>query len=68
MVEYSAGYRADHWCAKGHVLLLIAGELVVETEDGRTHVLGTGMSYQVADNAMPHRSRTETGATLFIVD
>jgi len=26
------------------------------------------MSYQVADNAEPHRSRTTTGATLFIVD
>jgi len=26
------------------------------------------MSYQVADNAEPHRSRTTSGATLFIVD
>lgn len=25
MVEYSAGYRADHWCKKGHILLCIAG-------------------------------------------
>ena len=21
MVEYSPGYLADHWCAKGHILL-----------------------------------------------
>ena len=21
MVEYSAGYLADHWCSKGHILL-----------------------------------------------
>ena len=21
MVEYSPGYRADHWCEKGHILL-----------------------------------------------
>ena len=21
MVEYSAGYMADHWCERGHVLL-----------------------------------------------
>jgi len=26
------------------------------------------MSYQVADHADPHRSRTAIGATLFIVD
>jgi len=26
------------------------------------------MSYQVADNAEPHRSSTELGARLFIVD
>jgi len=26
------------------------------------------MSYQVADNAEPHRSHTEIGAKLFIVD
>ncbi|MBM3789039.1 MAG: hypothetical protein FJW35_01675, partial [Acidobacteria bacterium] len=28
----------------------------------------TEMSYQVSDNAEPHRSSTEVGATLFIVD
>jgi len=27
-----------------------------------------GMSYQVADNAEPHRSFTHTGVKLFIVD
>jgi hypothetical protein len=36
--------------------------------DGRTFRLTPGMSYQVADNAEPHRSRTASGATLFIVD
>jgi hypothetical protein len=30
--------------------------------------VGSGTSYQVADNAEPHRSRTRAGATLFIVD
>lgn len=68
MVEYSAGYRADHWCSKGHILLCIAGELQTELDDGRTFTLKTGMSYQVADGAEPHRSYTELGATLFIVD
>jgi uncharacterized cupin superfamily protein len=68
MVEYSPGYRADHWCAKGHVLLCLEGELVTELKDGRISVLKPGMSYQVADGEEPHRSRTDHGAKLFIVD
>jgi hypothetical protein len=68
MVEYTPGYKADHWCAKGHILLCIDGELHTELKDGRTFTLRPGMSYQVADNAEPHRSHTETGARLFIVD
>ena len=68
VVEYSPGYRADHWCRKGHILFCVAGELETELEDGRVFCLTPGMSYQVADNAEPHRSRTAGGATLFIVD
>jgi hypothetical protein len=68
MVEYSPGYKADHWCVKGHVLLCIAGELHTELKDGRKFTLRPGMSYQVADDAEPHRSYTEIGARLFIVD
>jgi hypothetical protein len=68
MVEYSPGYVADHWCAKGHILLCLSGELHTELRDGRTFTLGAGMSYQVADDAEAHRSSTSLGATLFIVD
>jgi hypothetical protein len=68
MVEYTPGYLADHWCVKGHVLLCLSGELHTELGDGRRFVLKPGMSYQVADEAEPHRSYTETGATLFVVD
>ena len=68
MVEYSAGYLADHWCSKGHVLLVLEGELETELEDGRRYTLVPGMSYQVADGAEAHRSATRTGAKLFIVD
>ena len=68
MVEYSPGYLADHWCEKGHILLCLKGELHTELRDGRTFVLTPGVSYQVADHAEPHRSRTPGGATLFIVD
>jgi hypothetical protein len=68
MVDYSPGYRADHWCPKGHILLCLEGELHTDLQDGRTFVLTAGTSYQVADNAEPHRSFTATGAKLFIVD
>jgi hypothetical protein len=68
MVDYSPGYSADHWCSKGHVLLCLEGELHTELRDGRTFVLTAGTSYQVADDAEPHRSFTATGAKLFIVD
>lgn len=68
MVEYSPGYLADHWCSKGHILLCLEGELHTELEDGRRFVLTPGMSYQVADNAEPHRSFTALGAKLFVVD
>jgi hypothetical protein len=68
MVEYTPGYLADHWCSKGHILLLLEGELETELADGRRFVLRPGMSYQVADGAEPHRSRTAAGAKLFIVD
>lgn len=68
MVEYTPGYLADHWCSRGHVLLVLEGELVTELKDGRSFVLKAGTSYQVADGTEPHRSHTETGAKLFIVD
>jgi len=68
MVDYTAGYLADHWCSKGHILLCIEGELHTELEDGRKFVLTAGMSYQVADNAEPHRSSTLRETKLFIVD
>jgi hypothetical protein len=68
MVEYSPGYVADHWCAKGHILLCLAGELQTELSGGRCVTLTPGMSYQVADDVEPHRSRSPMGARLFIVD
>ncbi len=68
MVDYSPNYLADHWCQKGHFLLVTSGELLTELADGRKFLLTAGMSYQVADGAEAHRSSTVHGATLFIVD
>jgi hypothetical protein len=67
-VEYSAGYVADHWCERGHVLLVLDGELVTELRDGRRSTLTAGQTYIVADGDGAHRSSTVDGARLFIVD
>lgn len=69
IVDYSPGYLADHWCDRGHVLLVLEGELLSELKDGRMIRMQPGMSYQVSDfGDAPHRSQTDTGAKLFIVD
>jgi hypothetical protein len=68
MLDYSPGYRADHWCSKGHFILCLEGELDTELADGRHFILRPGMSYQVADGAEPHRSSTRVGAKLYVVD
>jgi hypothetical protein len=68
MVEYSLGYLSDHWCYKGHVLLCLEGQPQTLLADGTAVKLGPGQSYQVGDNAMAHRSSTQVGEKLFIVD
>ena len=68
MVTYSAGYLADHWCSKGHIIYCIEGSMVTELENGSHHLLTAGMTYHVGDNSDAHRSSSENGCRLFIVD
>ena len=69
MVEYSPAYTSDHWCSRGHVLLVLEGEVEIELKDGQKFKLAAGMSFQVSDDEEnPHRASTETGAKVFIVD
>jgi quercetin dioxygenase-like cupin family protein len=68
LVVYSAGYEADHWCSKGHIIYCVEGEMETELEDGRIYVLKKGMMYTVGDNSDAHKSISENGCTLFIVD
>jgi quercetin dioxygenase-like cupin family protein len=68
MVRYTPGYRADHWCSRGHILLVLEGTLVTELQGGATRTLTAGQSYEVSDGLSHHRSTTESGALLFIVD
>ena len=68
IVRYSAGYLADHWCQKGHVVYVLEGAFVSELKDGRTFELTRGMTYVVADGGEAHRSRSASGVTLLIAD
>ncbi|MBL7995051.1 DHCW motif cupin fold protein [bacterium] len=68
VVTYSPGYKADHWCKKGHIIYCLEGDMMTELHDGRQIELRKGMSYQVEDGNYPHRSYTKNGAKLFIVD
>jgi hypothetical protein len=68
MVEYSAGYIADHWCQLGHVVHCLEGSFITEMESGERFMLEKGMSYIVSDGKSSHRSMSEHGVTLMIID
>ena len=68
IVEYSAGYLADHWCQKGHIVHCLEGEFVSELESGKEFTLTAGMTYVVSDNLSSHRSVSKDGVKLLIVD
>ena len=68
IVEYSKGYIADHWCQKGHIVHCLEGEFVSEMENGDSFKLMQGMTYIVSDRFSSHRSVSERGVKLLIVD
>jgi quercetin dioxygenase-like cupin family protein len=68
LVKYSENYLADHWCSKGHIIYCIEGEMETELKDGRKFLLQKGQLYTVGDNSDAHRSYSDKGCTIFIVD
>jgi hypothetical protein len=69
LVEYGAGYLADHWCHKGHVIHVLKGDLDIEYEDGTKTALSAGLTWHVGDDTgAPHRVRCARGSIVFIVD
>lgn len=69
VVEYSAGFRSDHWCERGHVMIVLEGSLTLALADGRTFQLGTGEGFLLPDDAgNPHAASSEHGARVFLVD
>ncbi len=68
-VEYSEGFRLDHWCARGHVGLVLEGEFTIKLKNGNEFVLGPGQGFQVSDDdANPHWLSTRVKTTVFLVD
>ena len=68
LVEYSNGYLADHWCQKGHIVHCLEGEFISELNTGEKVKLKKGETYVVSDNLSSHRSFSENGVKLLIVD
>jgi len=68
IVEYSAGYKADHWCQKGHIVHCLEGEVVNELKEQTDSLLKAGMTYIVSDDLSSHRSVTKNGVKLLIID
>jgi hypothetical protein len=69
MVQYSPGFRSDHFCPRGHILLVLDGKFSVLMKNGISHELTPGMSFHAGDDEEnPHLGYSQNGATVFIVD
>ena len=68
IVTYSAGYLADHWCQKGHIVHCLEGDFISELQNGEQFSLTTGMTYIVSDDLSSHRSISKNGVKLLIID
>lgn len=68
IVEYLPGYLADHWCEKGHVVHCLEGDFITELRTGEKTKLKKGESYAVSDELSSHRSYSEHGTKLLIID
>ena len=68
IVEYSKGYLADHWCKFGHIVHCLEGEFISELENGEKFILTQGMTYVVSNELSSHRSYSENGVKLLIID
>ena len=68
LVEYSNGYKADHWCQKGHIVFCLDGEFISELSTGEEIILTKGQTYIVSDELSSHRSVSINGVKLLIID
>ena len=53
---------------KRQIVHCLEGEFISELSDGSEHVLKHGMTYIVSDDLSSHRSKTQNGVKLLIID
>lgn len=69
IVDYSPGFESDHWCPRGHILIVLEGELKITLKSGAVYRLGRNMGFLAGDDeADPHLAASSSGARVFIVD
>jgi hypothetical protein len=68
LVEYSDGYLADHLCRKGHIVHCLEGAFTTELDSGEKVRLAAGETYVVSDEMSSHRSTSENGTKLLVID
>ncbi len=68
IVDYSPRFLADHWCDKGHFVYVLEGSFTLELKDGRSFEIPQNTGFVISDDAEPHKSRSENGAKLLIID
>lgn len=65
---FSENFKADHWCEKGHILLVLNGVLIIEFKDGSSVDVTKGNSYVLGDDVQAHKAITLAETEVFIVD
>jgi hypothetical protein len=68
IVEYTAGYLADHWCKIGHIVHCLEAGFVSELQTGEKFTLTKGMTYVASVDMSIHRSIAENAVKLLIID
>jgi hypothetical protein len=67
-IDYSAGYRSDHYCELGHVAFVVEGEIEILMHGRAPSRLVAGASFAVGSHMEPHSVVSPRGAKLFVVD
>ena len=69
IIEYSPGYKADHWCPKGHIIFVLEGELIIKLKDETEYRISKGMSFICGDSEInSHAAYSKNGASVLIID
>lgn len=67
-VRYGAEYHTDHWCQRGHIVLVVAGTLEIELRDARTIRAAAGDVFWISEQKYPHRVCSAGGAEIYVID